>query len=146
MLIPWKTGEGLISQILTLRWKILSRRATSETSRSRCIAVKLSYLMGSLQTLKTQCILGTEVLLVIDLPPLLIGEVGDTTISSPGRSPKQPLPGIGLHDHLHDRQACPEFIAFDQGVGQICPQSGIFSCRFLPKRGQICYTPAPPNR
>ena len=27
-----------------------------------------------------------------------IGEGGDTTISSPGRSPKQPLPGIKLHD------------------------------------------------
>ena len=48
-----------------------------------------------------------------------IGEGGDITISSPGRSPKQPLPGIGLHDSLHGRQACPEFIASDQGVGQI---------------------------
>ena len=51
-----------------------------------------------------------------------IGEGGDTTISSPGRSPKQPLPGIGLHVHLHGRQACPEFITFDQGFGQICPR------------------------
>ena len=51
-----------------------------------------------------------------------IKEGGDTTISSPGRSPKQFLPGIGLHDPLHDRQARPEFIAFDQGVGQICPR------------------------
>ena len=50
------------------------------------------------------------------------GEGGDTTISSPGRSPKHPLPEIGLHDPLHDRQACPEFIAFDQGVGQVCPR------------------------
>ena len=41
--------------------------------------------------------------------------------SSPERSPKQPLPGMRLHDLLHDRQACPRFIAFDQGVGQICP-------------------------
>ena len=49
-----------------------------------------------------------------------IGEGGDTMISSPGKSPKQPLPEIGLHDPLHGRQACPEFIAFDQGVGQIC--------------------------
>ena len=58
-----------------------------------------------------------------------IGEGGDTTISSPGRSPKQPLPGIGLHDPLHDRQACPEFIAFHQGVGQICPVWRIRYCR-----------------
>ena len=48
------------------------------------------------------------------------GEGGDATISSPGRSAKQSLPEIGLHDPLHSRQACPEFIAFDQGVGQIC--------------------------
>ena len=76
-----------------------------------------------------------------------IGEGGDTTISSPGRSPKQPLPGMRLHDPLHGRQACPEFIAFDQGVGQICPRYGLFSCRSLPKRGQIFYIPAPsPNR
>ena len=51
-----------------------------------------------------------------------IGEGGDTTILSPGRSTKQPLPGMRLHDPLHGRQACPEFIAFDQGVGQICPR------------------------
>ena len=51
-----------------------------------------------------------------------IGEGGDTTISSPGRSSKQPLPEMRLHDPLHGRQACPIFIAFDQGVGQICPR------------------------
>ena len=51
-----------------------------------------------------------------------IEEGGDTTTSSPGRSPKQPLPGMRLHDPLHGRQACPKFIAFDQGVGQICPR------------------------
>ena len=51
-----------------------------------------------------------------------IGEGGDTTISSPGRSPKQPLPGMRLHDPLHGRQACPKFIAFDQRFGQICPR------------------------
>ena len=60
------------------------------------------------------------------MPPLkrgsTIGEGGDTTIVSPERSPKQPLPGTGLHDPLHGRQACPESIAFDQEVGQICPR------------------------
>ena len=45
------------------------------------------------------------------------GEGRDTTNSSPGGSPKQPLPGIRMHDPLHGRQACPEFIAFDQGNG-----------------------------
>ena len=51
-----------------------------------------------------------------------IGEGGETTISSSGRSPKQPLPGVRLHDPLHGRQACPEFIAFIQEVGKICPR------------------------
>ena len=75
------------------------------------------------------------------------GGGGDTTIPSPGRSPKQPLPGIGLHDTLHDRQACPEFNCFHQRFGQISPQEGLFSCRPLPKRGRICDIPAPlPNR
>ena len=50
-----------------------------------------------------------------------IGEDGDTTISSPGRSPKKSLPGMRLHGLLHGLQACPEIIAFDQGVGQIFP-------------------------
>ena len=40
----------------------------------------------------------------------------------PGEVTKTALPGIELHDPLHSRQACPEFVAFDQGVGQICPQ------------------------
>ena len=41
-----------------------------------------------------------------------IGGGGDTTISSPRRSPKQPLPRIGLHDPLHGPQACLEFNSF----------------------------------
>ena len=40
----------------------------------------------------------------------------------PGEVTKTAPPGIGLHDPLHDRQACPEFIVFDQGVGQMCPR------------------------
>ena len=51
-----------------------------------------------------------------------IGEGRDTTIPSPWRSPKQPLPGIGLHDPLRGWQACPEFNSFHQGVGQIYPR------------------------
>ena len=73
-----------------------------------------------------------------------IGGGGDTTIPSPGRSPKQSLPEIGLHDPLHGRQACPEFNSFHQGVGQSIPWEGLFSCHPLPKRGQICDIPAPP--
>ena len=40
-----------------------------------------------------------------------------TTILFPGRSPKQPLPGLGLHDPLHDRKACSELNSLDQEVG-----------------------------
>ena len=73
-----------------------------------------------------------------------IGGGGDTTIPSPGRSPKQPLPGKGLHDPLNGRHACPKFNSFHRGVGQTSPREGVFSCRPLPKRGQICDIPAPP--
>ena len=55
-----------------------------------------------------------------------IGGGGDTTILSPGRSPEQPLPGIGLHDPLHGRQACPKPNSFLGGVGQISPRKGLF--------------------
>ena len=61
------------------------------------------------------------------------------TIPSPGTARKQPLPGIGLHYPLHDRQACPEFNSVHQGVGQISPPEGLFLCRPLLKRGQICH-------
>ena len=71
---------------------------------------------------------------------------GDTTIPSPGWSPKQTLPRTGLHDLLYGRQACPEFNSFHQRVGQISPREGLFSCRPLLKRGQICDIPDPPNR
>ena len=63
------------------------------------------------------------------------------TIPSPGRSPKQLLPGIGLHDPLHCRQACPEFNSFYEGIGQIFPREGLFSCRPLLKQGKICDIP-----
>ena len=70
-------------------------------------------------------------------------EGGDTTIPSPGRSQKQLLPGIRLHYPLHGRQTCPDSNLFNQEVGQMCPRYGLFSCRALPKRGQICDFPAP---
>ena len=41
-----------------------------------------------------------------------IGGDGDTTNSSPGRSPKQPLPGIGLHDPLHGGRCQTSFSLF----------------------------------
>ena len=61
--------------------------------------------------------------------------------SVPGDGTKTTPPGIGLHYPLHDRQACPESNSFHQGVGQISPPEGLFLCRPLLKRGQICYIP-----
>ena len=57
---------------------------------------------------------------------------------------KQPLPGIGLHDPLHCRQACPEFNSFHQGVGQISLPEGLFLYCPLSKRRQIFPSPPPP--
>ena len=72
-----------------------------------------------------------------------IGEGGDTTTSCHGRSPKQPFPGIGLHDPLHGRQACPEFIAFDQRVlVKYVHGRGYF--RAVPSQnGDKCFTSPP---
>ena len=67
----------------------------------------------------------------------------DTTIPFPWRSPKRSLLGTGLHDPLHGRQVCPESNTFHQGVGQTSPREGLFSCRPLTKRGQICDISAP---
>ena len=66
------------------------------------------------------------------------------TIPSPGRSPKQPLPGIRLHDPLHGRQACPEFNSFHYELVQICPGKGYF--RAVPSRngGKNVRSPSPP--
>ena len=72
-----------------------------------------------------------------------IGEGGDTTFSSQGRSPKPPLQGIGLHDPLHGRQACPKLISFDQGVwSNMSPVEAIFM-PFLPKTGTNLLPPPP---
>ena len=68
---------------------------------------------------------------------------GDVTILSPRRSPKQALPGIGLHSPLHGRQACPEFNSFYQGVGQICPREGLL-CAVSSENGDKFVTSPPP--
>ena len=77
-----------------------------------------------------------------------IGGGGDTTIPSPGRSPKQkttPSRDIGLPYPLHGRRACPEFNSFHQGVGQISPQEGYF-CAVPSLNGDIFVTsPLPPQ-
>ena len=69
-----------------------------------------------------------------------IGGGGGTRILSPRRSPKQPLPGIGLNDPLHGRQACPEFNSFHQGVGQV-PGRGCF--RTIPSRNGYKFLTSP---
>ena len=75
-----------------------------------------------------------------------IGGGGDTTISSPGWSPKQPLPRIGLHDLLYDgRQACPEFNLFHQrGWSNMSPGGAIF-VPFPFKTGTNSRHPRPPQ-
>ena len=55
-----------------------------------------------------------------------IGGGGDTTTLSPGRSPKQRLPRIRLHDPLDGRQACPKCNSYREGFGQISPREGLF--------------------
>ena len=56
-----------------------------------------------------------------------IGEGGDTTIPSPGRSPKQPLPGMGLHAPLlHGRQACPNSTHSTRGLVKYFPVRGYY--------------------
>ena len=73
----------------------------------------------------------------------MIEEGADTTISFPGRSPKQPLPGIGLHDPLHDWQDCPEFIVFDIGGWSNMSPVGTIFVPFPPKTGNNLLHPRP---
>ena len=68
---------------------------------------------------------------------------GDTTIPSPGRSPKQPFARIAQHDPLPGRRACPNSTHFTRGLVKICPREGLFSYRPLQKRGNICDIPLP---
>ena len=72
------------------------------------------------------------------------GEGGDTTIPSPGRSPKQPLPGIGLHDPLHGRQACPESNSFTRGLVKYVPGRGYFRAFPSHNRDKFVISPLPP--
>ena len=73
------------------------------------------------------------------------GEGGDTTISSPGGLPKQPLPGIGLHNPLHGRQACPEFTAFDQrGLVKYVPGRSDFGAVSSQNGDKLVTLPPPP--
>ena len=71
-----------------------------------------------------------------------IGEGGDTTFPSPGRSPKHPLPGIGLHDPLHGRQACPESNSFHRGLVKYVPGRCYF--RTVPSQDGDEFVTSPP--
>ena len=72
-----------------------------------------------------------------------IGEGGDTTISSPGRSPKQPLPGIRLHDLLHGRKLVPNSTHSTRGLVKYVPDRGYFRA-VLSQNGDIFITSPPP--
>ena len=47
----------------------------------------------------------------------------------------KPLPGIGLHDPLHGRQACPESNSFHERVGRINSREGANFVLSPPKTG-----------
>ena len=91
----------------------------------------------------TTCVLGEEWRpqrqVGIEKSGSTIGEGGDMTISAPGRSPKQSLTGIGLHDPLHGRRGHPKFIAFDPGRGYLRAVSSQNGDKFVT-------SPSPPNR
>ena len=75
-----------------------------------------------------------------------LGRAGIRRFHPRGGHQKQPLPGIGLHDPLHGWQACPEFIAFDQEVGQYVPGCGYLRAVSSQNRDQFVTSPPPPNR
>ena len=86
-----------------------------------------------------------RILLIIIWSVSTIGGGSDTTIPSPGMAPKQPLPGIALHDPLHGRQTCPKFTSFHQGVRQISPpEGGAIFVSSPPKTGTNLLHPRPP--
>ena len=64
--------------------------------------------------------------------------------SVPGKSPKQPLPRIGLHDALHGRQACPEFIDLTRGLGKYVPSRSYFRAVPSPNGDKLVISPPPP--
>ena len=73
-----------------------------------------------------------------------IGEGGDTTTPSPGRSSKHPLPGIGLHDPLHGRQACPKIQLIPPGGWSNMSPVGAIFVPFPLKTGTKLLHPLPP--
>ena len=71
-----------------------------------------------------------------------IGGGGDTTIPSPGRSPKQPLPGMGLrHPHMVGKLA-PNSTHFTTGLVKYIPGRGYF--RAVPSQNGDKFVPSPP--
>ena len=56
------------------------------------------------------------------------GGGGDSTTPFPRIPPERPLPGIGLHDPLHDGQAYFEFNLFFLGFRQIRPRELFVPC------------------
>ena len=65
--------------------------------------------------------------------------------SIPGEVTKTTPSGVGLHDPLHGRQACPESNSYHQGVGQISPREGILLVSYPPKTGTNLLHPRPPQ-
>lgn len=72
-----------------------------------------------------------------------IGGGGTSNDPVPGDVTNPPLLGIVLNNPLLDRQPYPEPNSFHQGLGQICPQWGPFSCPSTQTRGYVQNTPPP---
>ena len=74
----------------------------------------------------------------------MIGGGGDTTLLSLERSPKTTLPGIGLHDPLHGRQAFPQIqLISREGWSNKSPGGAILGPS-PPKTGTNLLHPLPP--
>ena len=78
--------------------------------------------------------------------PLLsyIGILRGTTISSPGWSPKQPLPRIGLHDLLYGRQVALNSTHFTRGLVKYIPGRGYFRAVPFQNEDTFATFPTPP--
>ena len=75
----------------------------------------------------TARVLSTSYLLVVSLTKESFNDWGgDWTIPSPGRSPKQPRLGIGLHDPLYGRQALSNSTHFTRGLVKCVPKMRYF--------------------
>ena len=73
--------------------------------------------------------------------PTIEGGVYDESV--PSKQPLPALPGIGLHDLLHDRQACRKFYYFTLGFVRYAPGRGYF--RAVPSQNRDKFVASSPQ-